>query len=236
MATCNRKPRATLLVVEDDSAILHGLLDVFVFHGYEVEGTEDGAAGLKRSLEGDHDLILLDVMLPNVDGLTICRAIRRAKPGQAVIMLTAKGSEGDIVEGFKAGADDYVSKPFSIRELMVRVEAVLRRSGKVAGDDRVSVAGILFDGQKLLASFEGRSAELTRREMDIVAYLHRHRDRIVSKKELLKEVWDYADPEVETRTVDIHILKLRKKISALNPASSLLPTVRGEGYRLEPVP
>jgi DNA-binding response OmpR family regulator len=151
-------------------------------------------------------------------------------------MLTAKGSEGDIVEGFKAGADDYVSKPFSLRELMVRVEAVLRRAGKTVGDEQLTVAGILFDGRNLLASFQGRSAELTRREMDIVVYLHRHRERIVSKKELLKEVWGYADPEVETRTVDIHILKLRKKIHTLHPESALVPTVRGEGYRLEPLP
>jgi DNA-binding response OmpR family regulator len=236
MVTSNRKPRAGILVVEDDPAILHGLLDVFVFHGYQAQGAEDGSEGLRRSLEGDHDLILLDVMLPNVDGLTICREIRQAKPRQAIIMLTAKGSEGDIVAGFKAGADDYVSKPFSIRELMVRVEAVLRRTGKTVGDERVTVAGVLFDGQKLLASFEGRSAELTRREMDIVVYLHRHRDRIVSKKELLKEVWDYADPEVETRTVDIHMLKLRKKINGLSPETGLLPTVRGEGYRLERLP
>ena len=235
MAISNRKPRASILVVEDDPAILHGLLDVFVFHGYGVEGTEDGAEGLTKSLEGDHDLILLDVMLPHVDGLTICREIRRAKPRQAVIMLTAKGSEGDVVEGFKAGADDYVSKPFSLRELMVRVESVLRRAGKTVGEERVTVGGVHFDGQKLLASFEGRSTELTRREMDIVVYLHSHRERIVSKKELLKEVWGYADPDVETRTVDIHVLKLRKKICGLNPESGLFPTVRGEGYRLEPV-
>lgn len=235
MAASNRIPRASILVVEDDPAILNGLLDVFVFHGYEAEGVEDGAEGLKRSIEGEHDLILLDLMLPNMDGLSICREIRRARPGRAVIMLTARGSEGDIVEGFKAGADDYVSKPFSLRELMVRVEAVLRRAGKPVGDERVTVGGVLFDGPKLLASFDGRSTGLTRREMDIVAYLHRHRDRIVSKKELLREVWEYADPDVETRTVDIHILKLRKKINGLNPDVTLLPTVRGEGYRLEPV-
>lgn len=235
MATSKRKHRASILVVEDDPGILHGLLDVFVFHGYEAQGVEDGAEGLRRSIEGDHDLIILDVMLPCMDGLSVCREIRREKPRQAIIMLTAKGSEGDIVEGFKAGADDYVSKPFSLRELMVRVEAVLRRTGKTVGDERVTVAGIHFDGRKLLASFEGRSTELTRREMDIIVYLDRHRDRIVSKKELLKEVWDYADPEVETRTVDIHILKLRKKINGLNPESNLLPTVRGEGYRLEPL-
>ena len=235
MTAPNRKPKASILVVEDDPAILHGLLDVFVFHVYQAQGAEEGAEGLRRSIEGDYDLILLDVMLPNLDGLTICREVRQAKPRQAIIMLTAKGSEGDIVEGFKAGADDYVSKPFSLRELMVRVEAVLRRAGKSVGEEQLTVAGIHFDGRNLLASFQGRSAELTRREMDIVVYLHRHRDRIVSKKELLKEVWGYADPEVETRTVDIHILKLRKKIHALNPECGLVPTVRGEGYRLEPL-
>lgn len=236
MTASNRKPMASILVVEDDPAILLGLLDVFVFHGYQAQGAEDGAEGLRRSMDNCYDLIILDVMLPTVDGLTICREVRKAKPQQAIIMLTAKGSEGDIVEGFKAGADDYVSKPFSLRELMVRVEAVLRRVGKIVGDEQVTVAGIHFDGRNLLASFQDRSAELTRREMDIVVYLHRHRDRIVSKKELLKEVWGYADPDVETRTVDIHILKLRKKINALNPGSALVPTVRGEGYRLEPLP
>jgi DNA-binding response OmpR family regulator len=206
-----------------------------VFHGYQVQGVEDGAEGLRSSLDGHYDLILLDLMLPNLDGLSICRAVRKAKPRQAIIMLTAKGSEGDVVEGFKAGADDYVSKPFSLRELIVRVEAILRRAGKAVGDEQVTVAGILFDGRNLLASFQGHTAELTRREMDIVVYLHQHRDRIVSKKELLKEVWGYPDPDVETRTVDIHILKLRRKITALNPESTLVPTVRGEGYRLEPV-
>ncbi|MEN6441720.1 MAG: response regulator transcription factor [Syntrophobacter sp.] len=236
MTETSRIPKARVLVVEDDPAILHGLLDVFVFHGYHVQGVEDGTAGLKRSMEGEYDLILLDVMLPGLDGLSICREVRKARPRQAIIMLTAKGSEGDIVEGFKAGADDYVSKPFSLRELMVRVEAVLRRTGKPVGDEQLTLDGIHFDGGNLLASFQGRRAELTRREMDIIVYLHRHRDRIVSKKELLREVWCYPDPDVETRTVDIHILKLRKKIQAVNPESGLLPTVRGEGYRLEPLP
>lgn len=235
MTESSRKPKAGILVVEDDPAILNGLLDVLVFHGYHALGAEDGASGLRKALEGDHDLILLDLMLPKLDGLSICREVRRAKPRQALIMLTAKGSEEDVVEGFKAGADDYVSKPFSIRELMVRVEAVLRRAGKPPGDEQLTTSGILFDGKNLLASCENRRAELTRREMDIIAYLHHHKDRIVSKKELLKEVWGYADPGVETRTVDIHMLKLRKKIHALKPESDLFPTVRGEGYRLEPL-
>ena len=228
-----KRHKANILVVEDDPSILHGLLDVLIFNGYEAAGSEDGGEGLEKALGGHYDLIVLDVMLPSLDGFSICREIRRQKPAQAIVMLTAKGSEEDIVTGFKAGADDYISKPFSLRELMVRVEAVLRRAGKNPGDGRVTVAGVEFDGKSLKASAKGRSAELTRREMDVVAYLHHHRDRIVSKKELLMNVWHYADPEVETRTVDIHILKLRKKIAGIVGDAPFIQTVRGEGYRLE---
>jgi DNA-binding response OmpR family regulator len=228
-----KKPKANILVVEDDGAILKGLLDVLVFNGYEATGTEDGEEGLRKALQEQYDLIILDVMLPTLDGLTICKEVRGKKPSQGIIMLTAKGAEDDVVAGFRAGADDYVSKPFSLRELMVRVEAVLRRAGKTLGDEQIQVGGILFDGKTLTASYEGHSAELTRREMDIMVYLHNHRDQIVSKKELLSEVWHYADPDIETRTVDIHLLKLRKKISALLGDTPLIVTVRGEGYRLE---
>jgi DNA-binding response OmpR family regulator len=229
-----KKPRASILVVEDDPAILKGLLDVFVFNGYQAKGLEDGGEGLSAGLEEDHDLIILDVMLPTLDGFSICQAIRKKKPGQGIIMLTAKGSEDDIVTGFKAGADDYVSKPFSLRELMVRVEAVLRRTGKNLGDEQIRFKGIFFDGKTLNASYENHTIELTRREMDIIAYLYRHMDRIVSKKELLTEVWQYADADIETRTVDIHILKLRKKINALMGDLPVILTIRGQGYRLEP--
>ncbi|MGD9416710.1 MAG: response regulator transcription factor, partial [Desulfobacterales bacterium] len=140
----------------------------------------------------------------------------------------------DIVTGFNAGADDYISKPFSLREVMVRIEAVLRRTGKDPGDVEFKFHDIFFDGKNLVAQAENQSIELTRKEMDIMAYLHRHRDRIVSKKELLTEVWHYADADIETRTVDIHMLKLRKKISQLMGDAPLITTIRGEGYRLEP--
>ena len=229
-----KKPRASILVVEDDPAILKGLLDVFVFNGYQAKGLEDGGEGLSVGLEENHDLIILDVMLPTLDGFSICKAVRKKKPGQGIIILTAKGSEDDIVTGFKAGADDYVSKPFSLRELMVRVEAVLRRTGKNLGDEQIRFKGIFFDGKTLNASYENHTIELTRREMDIIVYLYRHMDRIVSKKELLTEVWQYADADIETRTVDIHILKLRKKITALMGDLPVIVTIRGEGYRLEP--
>lgn len=226
-------PKATLLVVEDDPAILNGLLDVFVFNGYHAEGAEDGNDGLNRALEKKFDLIILDVMLPTVDGFTICKLIRKQKPSQPIIMLTAKGSEDDIISGFKAGADDYISKPFSLRELMVRVEAILRRAGKNIGQDQLTIQGIFFDGKTLTATLQDHTIELTRKEMDIVAYLYRHHDRIVSKKELLTEVWNYADASIETRTIDIHMLKLRKKISTLIGDKPFIQTIRGEGYRLD---
>ena len=228
-----KKPKAIILIVEDDLAILNGLLDVMVFNGYEATGVEDGGEGLEKALDEKYDLIILDIMLPTLDGFTICRNVRKKKPDQGIIIMTAKGSEEDIITGFKAGADDYISKPFSLRELMVRVEAVLRRAGKNLGHEHVNFRGILFDGTTLTASCEGRSVDLTRREMDIMAYLNRHRERIVSKKELLKEVWDYADTDIETRTVDIHMLKLRKKITSLTEDTPGILTIRGEGYRLE---
>jgi two-component system response regulator RegX3 len=227
-------PKARILVVEDDPALLRGLLDVLVYNGYAVKGVEDGGRGLDAGLKGAFDLILLDVMLPTLDGFSICKEVRKKKPGQGIIIITAKGSEDDVVTGFNAGADDYISKPFSLREVMVRVEAVLRRTGKNPGDVEIRFRDIFFDGKNLIAEYQDKTLELTRKEMDIIAYLHRHRDRIVSKKELLTEVWHYADADIETRTVDIHMLKLRKKIAGLIGDTPFVNTIRGEGYRLEP--
>lgn len=228
-----KKARADILVVEDDPFILQGLLDVLVFNGYRAEGVEDGGQGLSRATSNHYDLIILDVMLPSLNGFEICRRVRKQKPNQAIVMLTAKGAEDDIIAGFKAGADDYVSKPFSLRELMVRLEAVLRRAGKNPLNELIEFQGVCFNGKTLTANCRNRSIALTRREMDIMVYLHCHHDRIVSKKELLVEVWNYADADIETRTVDIHMLKLRKKIATLNPDLQLIKTVRGQGYRLE---
>ena len=177
-----RESKARILVVEDDAALLQGLLDVLVFNGYDVKGEMDGGQGLKAGLAERFDLILLDVMLPTLDGFTICKEIRAKLPGQGVIIITAKGAEDDVVRGFKSGADDYIAKPFSLREVMVRVEAVLRRTGKNLGDEELHCRGIFFDGKNLVARSENESVELTRKEMDIMIFLHRHSDRIVSKK------------------------------------------------------
>jgi two-component system response regulator RegX3 len=224
--------KARILVVEDDPAILNGLMDVLVFNGYAVEGAGDGQEGLNKAIDKTFDLIILDVMLPSLDGFSICSKIRESKPAQGVLMLTAKGAEDDIVAGFKAGADDYVCKPFSLRELLVRVEALLRRAGKLTVATEIHFGGVHFRGKTLEAASGDKTMALTRREMDIITYLHRHRDRIVSKKEFLTEVWHYADADIETRTVDIHVLKLRKKIAELIGERPFIQTVRGEGYRL----
>ncbi len=229
-----QSPKAQILVVEDDPAILNGLLDVLIFNGYAATGEADGQQGLDGALSHRFDLVILDVMLPSLDGFTICRRLRAATPRQAILMLTAKGAEDDVVAGFQAGADDYVSKPFSLRELMVRIEALLRRSGKRVGEEEIAWKGVIFCGRTLEIRYDGQVRELTRREMDIMVYLHHHQERIVSKKELLTEVWHYADADIETRTVDIHMLKLRKKIAALAGATPFIQTVRGQGYRLEP--
>ncbi len=228
-----KKSKARILVVEDDPAILGGLLDVLVYNGYQATGEGDGEKGLKLSLEGPFDLIILDVMLPSMDGYTICKKVREEKPDQAIIMLTAKGAEDDIVSGFKAGADDYVAKPFSLKELMVRIEAILRRMGKFKGDEEIMLDGIRFNGKDLTATHSDKKIDITRREMEIIVYLNNNHNRIVTKKELLVNVWNYADGDIETRTVDIHILKLRKKISSLKDGLTKKKKKRGEGYKLE---
>jgi DNA-binding response OmpR family regulator len=226
--------RGAVLVVEDDDAIRAGLLDVLVFNGYAPTAAVDGLKGLETARSGAFDLILLDVMLPGMDGFSVCRELRKEGSEVGIIMLTAKGSEADIITGFKAGADDYVSKPFSLGELMVRIEAVLRRRKQPTVTGTIHHQGITFDVELLEATSADRRQALTRREMEIVTYLHRHPERIVSKKELLSEVWHYSDPTVETRTVDIHMQKLRKKIKALIGSRPFVRTIRGEGYRLEP--
>lgn len=229
-------PKKTrILVVEDDPAILEGLLDILVFHGHEPVGIEDGGKGLETALQGGFDMVMLDVMLPTMDGFSICREVRAAFPKLGILMLTAKGGEEDVITGFKAGADDYVTKPFSIKELLVRVEALLRRTGMAVADHAVEIGGITFDGGTLKAQCGDVCLDFTRREMDIVLYLHEHDERIVSKRELLSEVWQYPDPDVETRTVDIHMAKLRKKIGSLcgcEPSDGFVKTIRGEGYRI----
>ena len=224
--------KARILIVEDETAIRTGLVDIFVYHGYEVDYAEHGEEGLSKALSGLFDLILLDVMLPGIDGFEICNRIRQQDRQQAVIMLTAKSSDEDIIRGLTLGADDYVSKPFSVTQLVLRVQAVLRRSGIGDTTDREIrlYNGLLVDTENLSA--DGGIA-FTRREMDVLQYLCSQAERPVPREELLIKVWGYASHmEIETRTVDIHIAKLRRKIETNSSNPECIVTVRGAGYRL----
>lgn len=228
-----RKPH--ILIIEDEEAIRSGLIDVLLYHGFTAEAAEDGQTGLDKALTGKFDLILLDVMLPGINGFEICDRIREADREQPIIMLTARTNDEDIIQGLKLGADDYVSKPFSIAQLVLRVQAVLRRSKVGIENENIIQLGdnMRVDTRNLSASRGEEEISFTRREMDILNYLYTNAERPVPREELLNKLWGYAkNLEIETRTVDIHIAKLRRKIEIDPSKPCLLVTVRGAGYRL----
>ena len=225
----------SILIVEDEAAIRAGLMDVFVFHGYEVDSADNGTEGLEKALSGRFNMILLDIMLPGIDGYEVCNRIRQQDRDQAIIMLTAKTNDEDIIQGLSLGADDYVAKPFSIAQLVLRVEAVLRRTGIAAVMENTINLGTnaIIDCLNLSGQCSGGEQTFTRREIDILQYLYSNSERPVSRDELLTRVWGYArNLDIETRTVDIHIAKLRRKIEPDPASPAHLITVRGAGYRL----
>lgn len=228
-----RKP--SILIVEDEEAIRTGLIDLLVYHGYDTDAASDGNVGLDMALKGNYDLILLDVMLPGMDGFAICDRIRSKDREQPIIMLTAKSSDEDIIHGLQLGADDYVAKPFSVAQLVLRIQAVLRRARIGIETENVLELGdsVTIDIRNLSGCCGGKDISFTRREIDILQYLAANKERPVSRDELLNKLWGYAkDLNLETRTVDIHIAKLRRKIEADASKPEYLVTVRGAGYRL----
>lgn len=221
-------------MIEDEEAIRTGLVDVLVFHGYEVDSAATGPAGLEMALTGRFDLVLLDIMLPGMDGYEICDRIRAADRAQPIIMLTARTSDEEIVAGLKLGADDYVAKPFSIQQLVLRIEAVLRRSrGGQEVANTLALGNLEIDTENLCGKRGGEHVPFTRREIEVLRYLAANSSRPVPREELLAKVWGYAKGiDIETRTVDIHIAKLRRKIEPDHSDPRWLVTVRGAGYRL----
>ncbi len=200
-----------------------------------MESAANGTEGLQKALNGGFDMVLLDVMLPGLDGFEICNRIRAQDRDQPIIMLTAKTSDDDIIQGLSLGADDYVAKPFSVAQLVLRVQAVLRRAGNNDADQHFIQLGndITIDTRNLEMRNGNTGCKFTRREMEILRYLHAHSDRPVPREELLHKVWGYAkNLDLETRTVDIHIAKLRRKIEPESGEPRYLVTVRGAGYRL----
>jgi DNA-binding response OmpR family regulator len=223
-----------ILVVEDDVAIRRGLVDALGFAGYATVEASEGAAGLTAALESDCDLLILDLVLPGRDGLSVLRELRTARSPLPVIVLTARGAEDDRVEGLGLGADDYVVKPFSIKELLARIEAVLRRTPQRPPAVRqLAFAGGLADLERNQVRFDdGGHCELSERERQLLHYLALHSGRAVSRDELLARVWGLNPAGITTRTIDMHVARLREKLRDDPGHPRIVVTVRGQGYML----
>jgi two-component system response regulator RegX3 len=217
-----------VLVVEDEASLREGIVDLLRGDGHTVTAVGDGAAAVETGLQGPCDLVVLDLMLPRLDGMDVCRRLRAARPGLPILMLTARGSEDDKVRGLIEGADDYVTKPFSARELLARVRALGRRAPPdaldelCAGDARIDLA-------RMTVVRGAREVALTPREVGIVRWLYRHRDRVVTRAELLEQVFGQRG-DLQTRAVDMAIAVLRKKIEADPARPSWIVSVKGAGY------
>ncbi len=225
--------RFKILVVEDDPAIRTGLVDALKFANHEPFSTGDGQEGLELALAMELDLVILDVILPKKTGFEILQAVRKAKPRLPIIMVTAKGSESDRVHGLEHGADDYVVKPFSAKELLARVQAVLRRSAERPLDIKtLEFSGGNVDFERREATVAGQQVSLSERETDILRYLGDNPGRAIERAELLQHVWGFDPSGMQTRTVDMHIARLREKLGDDSQSPHIIRTVRGKGYML----
>jgi len=221
----------TILIIEDDVSILRGLKDNLEYEGYEVISESNGDSGLKTALEKFAHLVLLDIMLPGINGFEICRKVKKEKPELPIIMITARGSEMDKVAGLDIGADDYITKPFSIPELMARVRAVLRRfNHETESLQQYSFGEIKLDFVKYQAFRNNQEISLSSKEYDILKYLIEHEGEAIHRHDLLNEVWGYESMPT-TRTVDNFILDLRKKLEEDPSEPKHIISVRGVGYK-----
>ena len=224
-----------ILIVEDEIPMLQGLKDNLEFENYTVDTAEEGQKGLDKVLNNQYDLILLDVMLPNVSGFDICKAARKNGIETPIIMLTAKGEEIDKVLGLELGADDYMTKPFSLRELLARIKAVLRRTSSVetkkTDEEEIKIGRLKVNFKSHEAFIEGEPVKMSHKEVEVLHYLYNHCNETIDRIDLMSEVWG-IDNDVSTRTIDNFILKLRQKIE-INPNSpKIIHTVHGIGYKM----
>jgi len=222
---------AKILIVEDEPNMVAGLRDNFEFEGYQVLTALDGVAGLERALSETPDLVILDVMMPRMSGLDVCKQLKSKKPGIPIIMLTARGQEVDKVVGLELGADDYVTKPFSIRELLARVKAVLRRAGTLPKTgEKYAFGEVEVDMRSCQVSRKGRSLEFSSKEFELLKYFLNHPGETLTRDRLLEDVWGY-DRFPTTRTVDAHIVRLRQKVEPRPDEPRFILTVHGTGYK-----
>jgi two-component system alkaline phosphatase synthesis response regulator PhoP len=223
--------RAKILVVEDEPAMVAGLRDNFEFEGYEVITAQDGIEGLQRALDESPDLVVLDVMMPRMSGLEVCKQLRAKRASLPIIMLTARGQEIDKVVGLELGADDYVTKPFSIRELLARVKSVLRRTAVLPKDkEQHSFSDVEVDLRRCRVVRSGKALDISSKEFDLLKYFICHPGETLSRDRLLEDVWGYENYPT-TRTVDTHLVRLRQKLEPDPEQPQYFLTVHGTGYR-----
>jgi len=218
-----------ILIVEDEPAMVRLLRDNFVYEGYEVVVATDGEAALHLAFEQKPHLILLDIMLPKLDGLSVCRRLRERHLDTPILMLTARNLEQDKVTGLRIGADDYLTKPFSVAELLARTEAVLRRTGQTR-IETYRFGDIVVNFSSFEATKAGQPIDLSPREYEILRYLIEHRGQVISRTEMLDRIWGY-DSQALTRTVDSHIANLRQKIEDVPAQPAYIQTVHRIGYK-----
>ncbi|MFV1964734.1 MAG: response regulator transcription factor [Pirellulaceae bacterium] len=223
-----------ILVVEDDAPIRRGIVDALRHEGYVPREAGDGHEGMALAMEYECDLVLLDLVLPGPSGLDILRSVRQSRPTLPIIILTAMGDEADRVQGLRWGADDYVVKPFSVSELMARVAAVLRRSAERPIDvAEATIPGGMVDFSRSEIRFaDGRREDLSARECELMRYLVNNPGRTISRDELLRGVWRLEPRGISTRTIDMHVARLREKLGDDSNAPQVILTVRGQGYML----
>ena len=219
-----------ILVVEDEALLREGLVDLLVGAGHTVDAVGDGRSALARGADPTFELVLLDLMLPKLDGVSVCKGLRELRPDLPILMLTALGSEDEKVAGLKAGADDYVTKPFGTRELLARIDAVARRRApSPEAPQTLEIDGCVIDIGRCQAQRNGDAIALTARETAILRWLYQHRSRAVSRSELLEVVWD-SPGDLQTRTVDMTMANLRQKIERDPARPAIVVTVKGIGY------
>ncbi|MDZ4340386.1 MAG: response regulator transcription factor [candidate division NC10 bacterium] len=219
-----------ILVIDDEPEMVRGLRDNLSYEGYEVLTAREGREGLATALKELPDLIILDIMMPGMSGWDVCRELRKKEVHIPIIMLTARGQEADTVMGLELGADDYITKPFSVRELLARVGAVMRRPGQRSDIDSYAFGSVRIDFKQCVVFRDTRQVSLTRKELDIMRYFVAHQGEVLSRERLLDEVWGY-ERFPTTRTVDNHILKLRQKLEDDPENPRFIQTVHGIGYR-----
>jgi len=225
---------AHILIVEDEQKIRTALRDFLEFHGFKISEAVDGLEAERTTAEKKFDLILLDLMLPKISGEQLCTKWRQEGMQSPIIMLTAKGQQKEKITGLNLGADDYITKPFSLEELLARIKAVLRRTDPArAVGQNFKFADLDIDVAALKIRRDNEETDITKREAEIIQYFAANPNRVISREELYKEVWDETMTELGTRTMDMHIAKLRSKIEPDSAEPQIIKTVRGAGYKYE---